>query len=92
MYTFAASPEEALTGAIAAAGDKDVEIFSADIGGQLLSAGHINEIRIHLVPVLFGAGTRLFDDIGDEHIALEIIGVVEGSTATHLRYKVAQHS
>ncbi len=92
VYTFATSPEEALTGAIAAAGDKDVEIFSADIGGQLLRAGRINEIRIHLVPVLFGAGTRLFDDIGDEHIALEIIGVVEGSTATHLRYAVIESS
>lgn len=88
MYTFVNSPIQALELAAAAAGDKDVDVFSASIGQQLLRAGRIDEIQVHLVPVLFGAGTRLFEDLGGTHVQLEIIRVVEGSTATHLRYAV----
>ena len=88
MYTFVGSPIEALELAQAAAGGKDVDVFSASIGQQLLRAGRIDEIRVHLVPVLFGAGTRLVEDLGDNHVQLAIIGVSEGSKATHLRYAV----
>jgi dihydrofolate reductase len=88
VYTFVGSPIEALELAQAAAGGKDVDVFSASIGQQLLRAGRINEIRVHLVPVLFGAGTRLVEDLGDNHVQLAIIGVSEGSKATHLRYAV----
>jgi len=88
VYTFVNDPIEALKLARAAAGDKDVDVFSASVGRQLLRAGRINEIRVHLVPVLFGAGTRLFEDIGDSHVQLEIIKVAEGSKATHLHYAV----
>ena len=88
VYTFVGSPIEALELAQAAAGGKDVDVFSASIGQQLLRAGRIDEIRVHLVPVLFGAGTRLVEDLGDNHVQLAIIGVSEGSKATHLRYAV----
>jgi dihydrofolate reductase len=95
VYTFVNSPIEALELAAAAAGDKDVDVFSASIGRQLLRAGRIDQIHVHLVPVLFGAGTRLFGagtrlfgDRGEAHVQLEIIGVGEGSKATHLRYAV----
>jgi dihydrofolate reductase len=89
VYTFVNSPIEALELASAAAGDRDVDVFSASIGRQLLRAGRIDEIRVHLVPVLFGAGTRLFEDLGGIHVQLEIIRVAEGSKATHLHYAVA---
>jgi dihydrofolate reductase len=92
VYTFVDSPEQALEQARAAAGDKDVDIMGADIGQQLLRAGHVDELHTHLVPVLFGAGTRLFDNLGDDHIQLEIMGVVEGATATHLRYRVVKRA
>jgi dihydrofolate reductase len=82
------NPIEALELAAAAAGDKDVDVFSASIGQQLLRAGRIDQIHVHLVPVLFGAGTRLFEGLGGTHVRLEIIGVGEGSRATHLRYAV----
>src|SRR5260370_21137751 len=82
VYTFVNDPIEALKLARAAAGDKDVDVFSASVGRQLLRAGRINAIRVHLVPVLFDAGTRLFEDIGDSHVQLEIIKVAEGSKAT----------
>ncbi len=88
VYTFVDSPVEALEQARAAAGEKDVDIMGADIGQQLIRAGRVDELHVHLVPVLFGAGTRLFDNLGDDHIQLEITRVVQGSTATHLRYRV----
>jgi dihydrofolate reductase len=88
VYTFVNSPVEALELASAAAGDRDVDVFSASIGQQLLRAGRIDEIRVHLVPVLFGAGTRLFEDLGGTHVQLAIIRVADGSKATHLRYAV----
>ena len=88
VYTFVGSPIEALELAQAAAGGKDVDVFSASIGQQLLHAGRIDEIHVHLVPVLFGAGTRLVEDLGNNHVQLAIIGVSEGSKATHLRYAV----
>ena len=88
VYTFVDSPEEALEQARAAAGEKDVDIMGADIGQQFIRAGRVDEIHVHLVPVLFGAGTRLFENLGDDQIRLEITQVVEGSNATHLRYAV----
>jgi len=90
VYTFVDSPEEALELARAAAGEKDIDVFSADIGQQLLRAGKVDEIHVHLVPVLFGAGTRLFENPGDDHIQLEITQVVDASNATHLRYAVVR--
>jgi dihydrofolate reductase len=88
VYTFVNNPIQALELAQAAAGDKDVDVFSASIGQQLLRAGRIDEIQVHLVPVLFGTGTRLLEDLGGTHVRLEVIRVVEGSKATHLRYAV----
>ena len=88
MYTFVNSPVEALELASDAAGDRDVDVFSASIGQQLLRADRIDEIRVHLVPVLFGAGTRLFEDLGGTHVQLAVTRVAEGSQATHLRSAV----
>lgn len=90
VYTFVSSPKEALEQAVAFAGGKDVDIFSASIGQQLLRAGDVDEIRIHLVPVLLGTGTRLIDDVGREHIRLRRLGVLESAMATHLRYAVVK--
>jgi hypothetical protein len=54
---------------------------------QLLRAGRVDEIRVHVVPVLFGAGTACLRRRRG-HIRLEMTGVVEGDTATHLTYTV----
>ncbi len=91
VYTFVGSPEDAVATATAIAGDKDVDVFSASIGGQLLRAGFVDEVRVHLVPVLLGSGTRLLDDAGG-HIRLQITRIVEESKATHLRYRVIKDS
>jgi riboflavin biosynthesis pyrimidine reductase len=49
-----------------------------------------DEISIHLVPVLFGSGTRLFENLGSEHTQLAITEVIETAEAIHLRLSVAK--
>jgi riboflavin biosynthesis pyrimidine reductase len=55
---------------------------------QFLEAGLIDAIVIHLVPVLLGDGTRLFDAMEIDQTRLEVIEVVQSRAATHLRYRV----
>lgn len=85
VYTFVTDGiEEALEQARAAARDKDVAVMGgADIGQQYIRAGLVDEISIHLVPVLLGSGTRMFEYLGGEHIQLETTGVIETLEATH---------
>jgi dihydrofolate reductase len=91
VYTFVTDGiEGALEQAKTAAGDKDVAVMGgADIGQQYIKAGLIDEISIHLVPVLLG-GTKMFEHLGSEHIQLETAGVVETPQATHLRFRVVE--
>ncbi len=83
--------ESALEQAKAAAGDKNVNIAGgADTVQQFVKAGLLDELEIHLAPLLFGEGIRLFDQIGPEHIELENIRVVASPRVTHLRYRVVK--
>jgi dihydrofolate reductase len=89
VYTFVDGIESALAQAKAAAGNKVISVMGgADIGQQFIKAGLIDEIQIHLVPILFGEGTRLFDHLGSKHIQLETTKVIETTSATHLRFRV----
>ena len=77
----------------AAAGDKDVTVMGgADTGQQFLRAGLVDELSIHLVPVLFGSGTKMFDHLGlgDQHLQLENAGAIQTAAATHLRFRVVK--
>jgi dihydrofolate reductase len=81
--------EAALDQAKDAAGGKDVALGGgADVAQQYLKAGLIDEMQIHLVPVLLGAGTRLLDNLGDASIGLECTRVVGAPGVTHLTYRV----
>jgi dihydrofolate reductase len=71
-----------------AAGAGDVLVHGAGAAQALLRAGELDELQIHLVPVLLGAGRRLFDALGTGHIELEPVRVLQGRDATHLRYRV----
>ena len=82
--------ESALAQAQAVAGDRDVAVGSSTTIQQCLKAGLLEELQIDLVPVLLGAGVRLFEHLGVAPIALEIIDVVEGTGVTHLRYRVVK--
>lgn len=67
--------------------DKAVGVSAADIVQQCLNAGLLDEIVVNLVPVLLGAGIRLFDDLAGT-VELEGPRVVEGTGVTHLSYRV----
>lgn len=80
--------ESAVEQAKAAAGDQTVAVGSANVAQQCIKSGLLDEIQIHLVPVLFGGGIRLFDHIGLERHQLEKIKVVDAPNVTHLRYQI----
>jgi dihydrofolate reductase len=83
--------ESALEQARAAAGDKNVNIGGgANTGQQYLQAGLLDEMQIHIVPLLLGGGIRLFGDLGDEQIALETTRVIDTPDVTHLRFRVVK--
>lgn len=80
----------ALDRARTAAGDLDVVIGGgANAVQQYLAAGLVDEVEIHLVPVIVGGGERLFDNLG-AGMTLQQLRVVEGSGVTHLKYGVAR--
>jgi dihydrofolate reductase len=89
-YTFMTGGiKAALELARAAAGDKNVGIWGgANITRQYLKAGLLDEMQIHLVPVLLGGGVRLFDDLDPEGIELRRRSSIETPGATHLRFDV----
>ena len=70
----------------AAAGDADVMVHGADLAQSMLHEGLLDELEIHLVPVLLGDGRRLF---GPDRIELELSRVLDAPGVTHLRFRVA---
>jgi len=91
-YTFVTEGiEAALQQARAAAGARNVNIAGgADTVQQYLRAGLIDEISLHVLPVLFGQGLRLFEHLAAEQVELEPVHVIPGPQATHLRYRVVR--
>jgi dihydrofolate reductase len=89
LVSYVADVATAMSAARDAAGDKDVLVHGVTVGRLALAAGMLDEIQLHIVPVLLGSGRRLLDNPGPEHIELERIRVLEGDGGvTHLRYRV----
>jgi dihydrofolate reductase len=83
--------EAALEDARAAAAEKDVLVAGgASVAQQYLRAGLLDELQIHLAPILLGGGVRLFDELGPNEVELEATRVVESPTVTHLRFRVVK--
>lgn len=78
---------EALELARATAGERDIAVGAADVMQQYLRAGLLEEIHLNLVPLLLGAGVRLFGEL-EQPVALELTRLVESDGVTHLRYSV----
>ncbi|WP_217711135.1 dihydrofolate reductase family protein [Actinomadura sp. NAK00032] len=78
----------AMTMARDAAGDRDVLVHGARTARLALAAGVLDELQIHLVPVLIGQGEPLFADMPPDHIELELLRSADGAGVTHLRYRV----
>ncbi|WP_328685292.1 dihydrofolate reductase family protein [Streptomyces sp. NBC_00343] len=85
---FVTDVEDRVRQARAAAGDRPVMVHGAGAAQALLRAGQIDEVEIHLIPVLLGDGRRLFDHLGADHIELDLVRRLEDRDVTHLRYQV----
>ena len=80
--------ESAMKQAKAAAGDKDVFIGGgADVINQYLAAGLVDELELHVAPILLGGGARLFDNVGP-NLKLELLRTIEAPGVAHLKYRV----
>jgi dihydrofolate reductase len=88
LITFVDDVTTAVARAKEAAGERDVLVHGVGTAQLALAAGVLDELQIHLIPVLLGEGRRLFEHLGAAHIELEPTGVREGAGATHLRYRV----
>jgi dihydrofolate reductase len=83
--------ESAMKKAKAVAGKQDVNVGGgAQAVQQALRAGLLDELELHLVPMLLGAGERLFDTVTGAHVKMEQIRVMEDKGVTHLKYRIAR--
>jgi len=82
--------EEAVATARAAAGDKNVVVFGANIAEQCLEADLLDEIVVHLAPLLLGRGVRLYGEAGAGRVDLERMAVAQSGQLTDLRFRLRQ--
>ena len=80
--------ESCVSQAKTAAGGRDIMLHGAAAAQACLAAGLLDEMELHLVPVLIGQGRRLFDNLPPDHIELELLRVLEGQGVLHMRYGV----
>lgn len=77
----------AMAQAKAAAGDRNVLVHGAYTAQRALEAGVLDELQLHLIPVLFGGGLRQFDVL-PSRLELDVVHVIDTPDATHIRYRV----
>jgi len=89
LVTYTSDLGSAMTRAKEAAGDRNVLVHGAAVARLALEAGLLDELELHVVPVLFGQGRRLFEGLAAEQIELERTRILEGENGvTHMRYRV----
>jgi dihydrofolate reductase len=89
LVTYMSDVNTALAQAKEAAGEKNVLVHGAAVAQLALAAGLLDELEIHLIPVLLGQGRRLFDNLEPEHIELERTRILEGEGGvTHMHYRI----
>jgi dihydrofolate reductase len=89
LVTYTSDVETALTHAKEAAGERNVLVHGAAVARLALAAGLLDELELHVVPVLFGQGRRLFEGLAPEHIELERTRILTGENGvTHMHYRV----
>src|SRR3954447_2061188 len=89
LVTYVADVETAITLAKEAAGGKNVLVHGAAVASLALAANLLDELELHVVPVLFGHGRRLFDNLPPGQIQLQRTRILEGENGvTHLHYRV----
>jgi dihydrofolate reductase len=89
LVTYVDSVESAMSRAKEAAGNRNVLVHGAAVAQLALAAGVLDELELHVVPVLFGQGRRLFDGMDPDQIELERTRILEGEGGvTHMHYRV----
>ena len=89
LVTYVDDVTTAMTKAKEAAGDRNVLVHGAGTAQLALAAGALDELELHIVPVLFGQGRRLFEGLAAEQIELERTRVLHGEGGvTHMHYRV----
>ena len=87
-FHFVDGVEAAMAKAQELAGDRIVEVAAGDVGGQVLAAGLVDEVRMDVVPVVFGSGKRYFGSVDAQHLLEDPDVVIQGNRVLHLRYRV----
>ncbi|MEV0197083.1 dihydrofolate reductase family protein [Nonomuraea sp. NPDC050691] len=87
-FHFVDGVETAMARAQELAGDRTVEVAAGDVGGQVLAAGLIDEVRMDVAPVVFGTGKRYFGSVDAQHLLEDPDVVIQGSRVLHLRFRV----
>ncbi|SFI17962.1 MULTISPECIES: dihydrofolate reductase family protein [Microbacterium] len=87
-FHFVDGIEAAIARAQELAGDRVVEVAAGEVGGQALAAGLIDEVRMDVVPVVFGEGRRFFGSAREQHLLEDPDVVIRGDRVLHLRYRV----
>ena len=89
LVTYVSDVPTAMSRAKEAAGEKTVLVHGAAVAPLALAAGLLDELELSVIPVLFGQGRRLFDNLAPEQIELERTRILEGeSGVTHMHYRV----
>ena len=89
LVTYVPDVATAVSEAKRAAGEKDVLVHGSGTARLALAAGVLDELELHVVPVLLGQGLRLFDERDPGHIELERTRILEGEAGvTHVHYRV----
>jgi dihydrofolate reductase len=89
LVTYVNDVTSAMIQAKEAAGERNVLVHGAGVTRLALGAGVLDELELHVVPVLFGQGRRLFEGLDPEQIELERTRILEGENGvTHMRYRV----
>jgi dihydrofolate reductase len=89
LVTYVDDVTTAMTRAKEAAGDRNVLVHGAAVAQLALAAGVLDELELHVIPVLFGQGRRLFENMDPAQIELERTRILEGEGGvTHMRYRV----
>jgi dihydrofolate reductase len=91
LVTYVNDVTTAMTKAKEAAGDKNVLVHGARTAQLALTAGVLDELELHVIPVLFGQGRRLFEGLAPEQIELERTRILGGEGGvTHMHYRVVR--
>jgi dihydrofolate reductase len=89
LVTYVNDVTTAMTQAKEAAGEKNVLVHGAGTAQLALAAGVLDELELHVIPVLFGQGRRLFEGLAPDQIELERTRILEGEGGvTHMHYRV----